>query len=135
MGFEQEAVLVIADVELARQIAHARGRDLRRADGTAAPEVYQETYKPEAVRDRFGILAFPWHLIFTPELRKLEAYDLGTDPDEMRDLAAAGPLPGTLSVRAPKLPTCSARCWETVRCAMRSARYSNGWRRGGTRSR
>ncbi len=83
--------------------SHFRGRDLRRTAGTAAPEIFQETYKPEAVRDRFGILAFPWHLIFTPELRRLEAYDQGTDPDEMRDLAAKGPLPDDVEALRRKL--------------------------------
>ena len=75
------------------RIPHALGRDLRRTGGAAGPEIFEETYRPEAVRDRFGILAPPWHLIFTPELGKLEAYDLAADPDETRDLAAAGPLP------------------------------------------
>jgi membrane-anchored protein YejM (alkaline phosphatase superfamily) len=83
--------------------SHFRGRDLRRASGTTAPEIFQETYKPEALRDRFGILSFPWHLIFTPELRKFEAYDLGTDPDEMRDLAAPGPLPDNVEALRRKL--------------------------------
>ena len=78
------------------QESHFRGRDLGRTSGADAPEIFQETYRPEARHDRFGLLAYPWHLIFTPEKRTLEAYDLGTDPDEMHDRAAGGPLPAAV---------------------------------------
>lgn len=82
---------------------HFQGRDLRRLPAGRTLEIFEETYKPEAKRDRFGLLAYPWHLIFTPELQKIEAYDLGADPGEMRDLAPNGPLPPAADALRKKL--------------------------------
>jgi arylsulfatase A-like enzyme len=83
--------------------SHFQGRDLRRLPAGEAREIFEETYKPEAKRDRFGILTYPWHLIFTPELQKIEAYDLGADPGEIGDLAPNGPLPPAAAALRKKL--------------------------------
>lgn len=83
--------------------AHFQGRDLRRLPAGQALEIFEETYKPEAKRDRFGLLAYPWHLIFTPELQRIEAYNLGADPGEIVDLAPNGPLPPAADALRKKL--------------------------------
>ena len=63
-----------------------QGRDLARLPRGAALEIFEETYKPEAARDKFALLAPPWHVIFTPEVTRTEIYDLTKDPDESHDL-------------------------------------------------
>jgi len=83
--------------------SHFQGRDLSRLPASRTLEIFEETYKPEAKRDRFGILAYPWHLIFTPELQKIEAYDLGADPAEIADMAPNGPLPPAAAALRKKL--------------------------------
>jgi arylsulfatase A-like enzyme len=40
---------------------------------------------------RFSILHQGWKLIHTPAAARTELYDLGSDPGELRDLAAAEP--------------------------------------------
>ncbi|MFQ6037248.1 MAG: sulfatase [Candidatus Aminicenantales bacterium] len=62
-----------------------RGRDLMRSSGMSEP-VFEETYSPEAVYDRFGILDPPWHMVYTPETGRFELYNLKNDPGEDRDL-------------------------------------------------
>jgi arylsulfatase A-like enzyme len=83
--------------------SHFQGRDLRRLAAGQTLEIFEETYKPEAKRDRFGLLAYPWHLIFTPELQKIEAYDLAADPGEIADLAPNRPLPPAASALRKRL--------------------------------
>lgn len=46
----------------------------------------EETYAPEAAYDRFGLNHYPWHLVFTPAVQKLELYDLASDPGEEKDV-------------------------------------------------
>ena len=51
--------------------------------------VFLETYRPEAVEERFGGLFYPWHLIFTPVRQKVELYHLQEDPEERNNLELA----------------------------------------------
>ncbi len=62
-----------------------QGRDLL---GTKKiPEIIlEETYTPEAIHDRFGILHFPMHMVYTPETQKYELYNLSSDPSETHDV-------------------------------------------------
>jgi arylsulfatase A-like enzyme len=48
--------------------------------------LFEETYTPEAVYDRFGLIQDPWHLVLTPALQKFELYDLSSDPQEKKDV-------------------------------------------------
>lgn len=63
-----------------------QGRDLLRLKADEDFAVFEETYKPEAVWDRFGIRRGPWHLILTPEEKRYELYDLRSDPAEMANV-------------------------------------------------
>jgi arylsulfatase A-like enzyme len=74
-----------------------RGWDLFRPKQKPDSSFFEETYRPESVRDRFGLLAFPWHVIFTPEDKKLELYDLARDPKETANLS---PTEGSGAVAA-----------------------------------
>ena len=60
--------------------SHFQGRDLRRLPAGQALEIFEETYKPEAKRDRFGLVAYPWHLIITPETPETRGLRPGRRP-------------------------------------------------------
>lgn len=65
-----------------KRLSHFQGRNLLQLKEDKSSFLFQETYRPEAVRDRFAVLRFPWHLILTPEEKKYELFDLREDPDE-----------------------------------------------------
>jgi len=48
--------------------------------------IFQETYKPQAIRDKFAVLCYPLHLIYTPDSGKYELYDLESDPGEKNNI-------------------------------------------------
>jgi len=48
--------------------------------------IFQETYKPQAIRNKFALLHYPFHLIFTPVSGKYELYDLENDPLERNNV-------------------------------------------------
>ena len=62
-----------------------RGKDLFKTK-KALKSILEETYAPEAIHDRFGMLQYPWHMIYTPETQKVELYNLISDPDEKNDV-------------------------------------------------
>jgi arylsulfatase A-like enzyme len=75
---------------------HFQGRDLLDLPKNEKRVIFEETYKPEAVRDRFGILSFPWHLIFTPQDGNYELFDLEKDPQEKVNLCQGQDFPSEL---------------------------------------
>ena len=76
--------------------SHFQGRDLFGLKKLEKPLIFEETYRPESIRDRFGVLSFPWHLIFTPEDKKYELFNLEKDPQEMADLCREKGVPPEL---------------------------------------
>jgi hypothetical protein len=48
--------------------------------------LFQETYRPEAVEDRFGALQDPWHLIFTPSRQEIQLYHIGKNRAETQNV-------------------------------------------------
>jgi arylsulfatase A-like enzyme len=72
-----------------KPLPHFLGRDLLRSPLKESGAIFQETYRPESTRDRFGLLSPPWHLIFTPEDKKYEIFNLSHDPLEKADLYEA----------------------------------------------
>jgi len=77
-----------------KPLPHFLGRDLLRSPIRQSGVIFQETYRPESTRDRFGLLSHPWHLIFTPEEKRFEIFNLAADPQEKLDLyKAAGEFP------------------------------------------
>ena len=77
----------------------AEGLDLLVDGPDGGRRLWQETFRPESVADRFGLLSYPWHLIVTPSSNACELYDLQTDPEERRNLydsEASDPVLGRL---------------------------------------
>lgn len=79
-----------------KPFSYFQGRNLLRLKEKENPVIFGETYKPEAARDRFGLLSFPWHLIFTPEDKKYELFNLKKDPRETADLCRGKDVPAEL---------------------------------------
>jgi len=105
---EEEVTLLdvapsIAGIMGFKSPARYQGRDLCRLPRGEPLEIFEETYKPEAGRDKFAILAFPWHLIFTPEKRQDEVYNLTNDPGEFDNLLPSMDLPPEVAALRRKL--------------------------------
>jgi len=66
-------------------------------------EIFEETYKPEASRDKFALLANPWHVIFTPETGQTEAYGLAEGRPESEGLLPDEGLPPEAAALVRKL--------------------------------
>jgi arylsulfatase A-like enzyme len=83
-----------------KPLPHFRGRNLLRPAKKGRPIILEETYRPEAYQDRFGLLSPPWHLILTARRNKLELYNLERDPGEKTDLSGgSGWTPELLPLR------------------------------------
>lgn len=65
-----------------KPLSRFQGRNLLRLSKDEMALIFSETYRPEATRDRFGLLSFPWHFILTPEEKKYELFNLLEDPGE-----------------------------------------------------
>ncbi|MGD9347787.1 MAG: sulfatase [Candidatus Aminicenantes bacterium] len=78
-------ILSLMDID---QPSHMTGRNLMKSNktGDTPTELFFETYEPEADFNRFAILSFPDHLIFTLKSNTYELFDISTDPMETVDL-------------------------------------------------
>lgn len=65
-----------------KKLSSFQGRNILRLKRGENLAIYEETYRPESVRNRFALLHYPWHLLFTPEENKFELFDLRKDPEE-----------------------------------------------------
>jgi len=79
-----------------KPLASFQGRDLAELKIGEKTVLYEETYKPEARKDRFGIISAPWHLLFTPEDNKFEVFNLENDPQERAGLSRGKDVPEEL---------------------------------------
>lgn len=69
-----------------KNLTHFQGRNLLLLEEDKKFSIFEETYKPEAIKDRFAILQFPWHLIFIPEEGRYELFHLKEDPEEKENI-------------------------------------------------
>ncbi|MBD3414639.1 MAG: sulfatase-like hydrolase/transferase [Candidatus Aminicenantes bacterium] len=69
-----------------KDFPHFQGTSLLDLSERDSGFIFQETFKPQAIRNKFALLEYPFHLIFTPDSGKYELYDLETDPMEKKDL-------------------------------------------------
>lgn len=69
-----------------KPLSHFQGRNLLRLKKKDHPIIFEETYRPEAFKDRFGLLSPPWHLILTAQNNRYELYNLESDPGEKANL-------------------------------------------------
>ncbi len=86
---------VVTTLDVAPTIMHMMGfRELRHFQGSnlfdlppgSNRKVFQQAHRPLANKDTFGLLYYPWHIIFTPADQAYEIYDLSQDPTESRNL-------------------------------------------------
>jgi Arylsulfatase A and related enzymes len=71
------------------KLPQQQGKNLLKIKDRDRRPIFMETYRPESVRDRFAVLAPPWHLILTPEENRLEIFNLREDPEEKNNLAGS----------------------------------------------
>ena len=76
----------VMDTMKFKNIPDYRGRNLNKLKKKSRYSIFEETYKPEAVKEKFAIIEYPWHLIFTPEDQQYELYDLHNDFDEKTNI-------------------------------------------------
>jgi arylsulfatase A-like enzyme len=69
-----------------KNIPSYEGRNLLKLKSEQSYPIFQETYKPEAARERFALLQYPWHLIIIPEIQRYELYNLEEDPGEQQNI-------------------------------------------------
>jgi len=60
-------------------------------------KIFMDAHRPLANKNKFGIYQYPWHLIFTPEEKKFEFFNLIDDPNEHNNIYNISPSPDTLS--------------------------------------
>jgi arylsulfatase A-like enzyme len=69
-----------------RRFPHFKGRSIIELSEKDDYFIFQETYKPQAIRDKFALLQHPLHLIYTPDSGMYELYDLKNDPLEKENI-------------------------------------------------
>jgi membrane-anchored protein YejM (alkaline phosphatase superfamily) len=74
------------------RVKNFQGRDLVKLKNGETTTVFEETYKPESVRDRFALLDYPWHLISTPQDNRYQLFNIEKDPLERENIYLS-PLP------------------------------------------
>ena len=65
-----------------KKLPHFKGRSLHDLSEKDNELIFQETYKPQAIRSKFALLQYPLHLVYTPDSGRYELYDLRNDPGE-----------------------------------------------------
>jgi len=93
----------IMDTMKFKNIPDYHGRNLNKFKKKSQYIIFQETYKPEAVKEKFAIIQYPWHLIFTPEDQGYELYDLENDIDEKTDIYSEVVSSGKISALKKKI--------------------------------
>ncbi len=73
--------------------ASFKGRNLLDLPPGEETAVFEETYRPEAVQDRFAILEGSRHLIFCLDTGRYEYFDLSRDPEERSAVTLEDGLP------------------------------------------
>lgn len=78
-------LLALMDID---RPSHMMGRNLMKGkkEEDTPTELFFETYEPEADFNRFAILSFPDHLIFTLKTNAYELYDISKDPSQKTNL-------------------------------------------------
>ena len=82
------------------QLPYFQGRDLFKIKKEMDHRIFLQTHTPQAEKDKFAFLSYPWHLIFVPDIREFELFDLEKDPKETSDIFDADNLPeGIISLQ------------------------------------
>ena len=76
----------VMDTMNIRNVPKFSGRNLNKLEKDAQLTIFQETYMPEAARDKFAIIEYPWHMLFTPQSQFYQLYNLQNDFDEKKEI-------------------------------------------------
>lgn len=76
----------IMDIMGFERMDHFQGQSLLHPRSDVKLAILEETYAPEAIRNKFALLQSPWHLIITPKEKKYELYHLEKDPEEKKNI-------------------------------------------------
>lgn len=76
----------VVDTMKFKYIPDYLGRNLNKLKKRSRYSIFEATYKPEAVKEKFAIVEYPWHLIFIPEDQQYKLYDLKNDFGEKTDI-------------------------------------------------
>lgn len=68
-----------------KKFSHFQGKDVFDIRSKER-KIFQETYAPEALQNRFAVLQHPHHLIFCPAEKRYTLYNLEKDPEEKQDI-------------------------------------------------
>jgi len=69
-----------------KDLKHFQGKNLLEIRNGSNRRIFHEAHKPLAIKNRFALLQYPWHLISTPEDQKYELFNLEDDPYEKSDI-------------------------------------------------
>lgn len=69
-----------------KNLRHFQGKNLLEIRNGSNRRIFQEAHEPLAIKNRFALLQYPWHLILTPKDQKYELFNIEDDPYEKRDI-------------------------------------------------
>jgi hypothetical protein len=67
-----------------KKLKRFQGKSLLAIKNGSNRKIFQEAHKPLAIKNRFALLQYPWHMISTPEDQMYELYNLEEDPGEQK---------------------------------------------------
>jgi membrane-anchored protein YejM (alkaline phosphatase superfamily) len=67
-------------------LKHFKGENLLEVRDDSNRSIFQEAHEPLAIKNRFALLQYPWHLISTPGDQKYELFNLEDDSYEKNDI-------------------------------------------------
>ncbi|MBN1224478.1 MAG: sulfatase [Candidatus Aminicenantes bacterium] len=68
------------------KLSFHKGIDLLNKKNDRKRYILGETYRPESTKDRFSVIAYPWHLIFSPADSGYKLYNLANDSEEKENI-------------------------------------------------
>ncbi|MBN2244467.1 MAG: hypothetical protein JW755_01340 [Candidatus Aminicenantes bacterium] len=55
--------------------------------------IFLQTHTPQAEKDIFAFMRYPWYLIFVPDLRSFELFNLENDPSQENNIFNESDIP------------------------------------------
>lgn len=75
------------------QLSHFQGRDLLKTKLEVDHRIFLQTHTPQAEKDIFAFMHYPWYLVFVPDLRSFELFDMENDPSQENDIFNESDIP------------------------------------------
>lgn len=67
-------------------LSHHQGRNLLGLTEDKDHILWLQTHKPQAERNIFAVVSFPWRLIYIPKQKEFKLYNIQDDPDQTNDV-------------------------------------------------